>query len=111
MFGPGLHPPLPTVRINHNLLLWSSVADPSRDRVDSLSSTLRRRRQMGELDGWGAVLLGTASLSRKGETQSAQYKDKRPCELQRRDAYRAPRSAAYLLYFKQIRPLDFELKI
>ena len=50
MIREGLHPPRPAVRINNNLLLWSSVSYPSRDRADSFSSTLRRRRNMGELD-------------------------------------------------------------
>src|SRR5713226_756332 len=48
--GLGLHPPLPAVRINNNLLFWSSVPYPSRDRVNSFFSTLRRRRNMGEVD-------------------------------------------------------------
>src|SRR5258708_27903820 len=62
MIRPGLHPPLPAVRINNNLLLWSSVSDPSRDRVDSFSPTLRRRRNMGELArryGIGFIRLAT----------------------------------------------------
>ncbi len=46
----GLHPPFSVVRINNNLLICSSVSYPSRNRVDSFSSTLRRRREMGELD-------------------------------------------------------------
>src|SRR4029077_13934431 len=63
MIRPGLHPPLPAVRINNNLLLWSSVSDPSRDRVDSFPATLGCRRNPGELDGWaGAAFLGMASL-------------------------------------------------
>jgi hypothetical protein len=63
---------LPAVRINNNLLLWSSVSDPSRDRVDPFSSALRRRRNMGELDGWAsAAFLRMASLTSKVETQSA----------------------------------------
>ena len=59
---PGLHPPLPAVRINNNLLLWSSVSDPSRESIDSFSSTLCHRRNMGELDrrsGIGFMRLAT----------------------------------------------------
>src|SRR5271169_783732 len=78
---PGLHPPLPAVRINNNLLLWSSVSDPSRDHVDSFSSTLRRRRNMGELDGWaGAAFLRMASLRCEPKDPN---KDERPCQLLR----------------------------
>ncbi len=76
---PGLHPPWPAERINNNLLLWSSVSDPSRDRVDSFSSTLRRRRDMGELDGWAsAAFLRMASLRCEAKGPN---KDERPCQL------------------------------
>src|ERR1700684_3007121 len=70
VIGPGLHPPRPGVRINNNLLFWSSVSYPSRDCVDSLSSTLRRWRNMSELDrrsGIGLMRLTTAQ--RKAENQ------------------------------------------
>ena len=91
MIRPGLHPPLPAVRINNNLLLWSSVSDPSRDRVDSFSSTLRRRRNMGELDGWaGAAFLRMAS--RRCETKGPN-KDERPCQLFRCNTGHASRIA------------------
>src|SRR5258705_7228955 len=70
MVGPGLHPPLPAARINYNLLLWSSVPDPSRDRVDSFSSTLRCRRNMGELDRRsGIVFMRLATIQRNAENQ------------------------------------------
>src|SRR5882762_1501933 len=72
MIRPRLHPPLPAVRIDNNLLLWSSVSDPSRDRVDPFSSTLRRRRNMGELDrraGIGFVRLAT--VQRNAEYSSS----------------------------------------
>ena|SRR5580692_1716126 len=46
---PELHPRLPVVRINNNPLRWSSVSYLSRDSVDSLSSTLRRQRNMVNL--------------------------------------------------------------
>jgi hypothetical protein len=50
---------------------------------------------MGELNGLaGAAFLGMASLTRKVETQGAYNKDKRPCELCRRNACRAPYSAS-----------------
>jgi hypothetical protein len=39
MIRPVLYRPRPAVRINNNLLLWSSISHPSRDRVDSFSST------------------------------------------------------------------------
>jgi hypothetical protein len=79
MIRPGLHPPWPAVRINNNLLLWSSVSDPPRDRVHSFSSTLRRRRNMGELNGWaGAAFLGMASL--RCEAKGLE-KDERPHQL------------------------------
>ncbi len=49
MIRPGLHPPRPAVRINHNLLPRSSARNSAGDRVNSFSSALRRRRNMGEL--------------------------------------------------------------
>src|SRR6201987_1198760 len=102
MIRPGLHPPLPAVHINNNLLLWSSVSDPSRDRVDSFSPTLRRRWNMAELDGRaGAAFLRMASLACKAKTQNAKNKDELPCELFRRDAYRAPCSGC-----EHVRPQD-----
>src|SRR5271163_3933657 len=105
MFRPGLHPPWPAVRINNDLLIWSSVSDPSRDSVDSFSSALRRRRNMGELDGWaGAAFLRMASLTRKVETQSAYNKDKRSCNLLRRNAYRALCSASRVPPCGHVRP-------
>src|ERR1700686_1714921 len=70
MIRPGLHPPLPAVRINDNLLLWSSVSDLSRDRVDSFSSTLRRRRNMGELDRRSGIdFMRLATVQRNAEDQ------------------------------------------
>ena len=52
------------MRINNNLLLWSSVSDPSRDRVDSFPATLGCRSNPGEVDRWaGAAFLGMASLT------------------------------------------------
>jgi hypothetical protein len=77
--------------INNNLLLWSSVSDPPRDRVDSFSS-LRRRRNMRELSGWaGAAFLGMASLRCKAK---APNKGERPCQLFRRNACHASRGAS-----------------
>ena len=68
MFRPRLHPPWPAVRINNNLLLWLAVHDASRDRIDSFSSTLRRRRNMGELDrGRGIGFLRVATTQRNAE--------------------------------------------
>src|SRR5258707_3105155 len=75
MLRPGLNPPLPAVRITNNLLLGSSVADRSRDRVDSFSSTLRRRRNMGELDrrpGMGFMRLATAQRNAENQQRSLQ---------------------------------------
>ena len=91
MIRPGLHPPLPAVRVNNNLLLWSRVFDPSRDRVNSFSSTLRRRRNMGELNGWaGAAFLRMASL--RCETKDPN-KDERPCQFFRCNTGHASRIA------------------
>ena len=91
MIRPGLRPPLPAVRINNNLLLWSSVSDPSRDRVDSFSSTLRRRRNLGELNGWaGAAFLRMASLRCEAKDPN---KDERPCQLFRCNTGHASRIA------------------
>jgi len=42
MLRPGLHPPLPAVRINNNLLPRVSVSDAPCDRIDPLSAALRR---------------------------------------------------------------------
>ena len=70
MIRPRLHPPRPTMRVDNDLLLRSSVSYPPRDRVDSLSSTLGRRRNMGELDRRsriGVVRLTTAQ--RNAENQ------------------------------------------
>src|ERR1700722_2892141 len=70
MISPGLQPPLPAVRINDNPLLWSSVSDPSRDRVDSFPPTLRRRRNMRELDQRSGIgLWGLATVKRNGKSQ------------------------------------------
>src|SRR5277367_6754613 len=70
MIRPGLHPPLPAVRIDNKLLLWSSVSDPSRDRVDSFSSTLRRWWNMGELDRrCGTGFMRLATVQRNAENQ------------------------------------------
>src|SRR5271170_386223 len=72
MIRPGLHPPRPAVRINNNLLLWSSVCHPSSDRVESLSSALRRRRNMGELDrrsGIGFIRMATGQCHAENQQQ------------------------------------------
>src|SRR6266853_774116 len=67
---PWLHPPLPAVRINNNLLIWSSVSYPSRNRVDSFSSTFRRRRNLGELDRrFGIGFMRLATVQRNAENQ------------------------------------------
>src|SRR5882757_2166217 len=84
MIRPGLHPPLPAVCINGNLLIWSSVSDPSRDRVDSFSSTLRRRRDMGELDrkfGIGFMRLATVQRNAKKQHGSLQENWDRQSQL------------------------------
>jgi len=66
------------------------------------------RRNPGELDGWaGAAFLGMASLTHKVESQSAYNKDKRPCELLRRSAYRAPFSASRVPPCEHFRHHDF----
>src|SRR5271167_2924358 len=70
MIRPGLHPPWPAVRINNNLLLWSSVSYLSRDRVDFFSSTLRRRRNMGEFNRrYGTGFMRPATVQRDAENQ------------------------------------------
>jgi hypothetical protein len=56
------------VRIDNNLLLWSSVPNPSSDRVDSFWSTLRRRRNMGELDRRSGIgFMRLAAVQRNAE--------------------------------------------
>jgi hypothetical protein len=60
------------VRTNNNLLIWSSVSYPSRNRVDSFSSTLRRQQEMGELDrrsGIGFMRLATVQGNAENEQQ------------------------------------------
>src|SRR5580698_467977 len=70
MLRPRLHPPRSAVCINNNLLLWSSVSYPSRDRVDSFSSTLRRRRNMSELDRRSGIgFMRLATVQRNAESQ------------------------------------------
>src|ERR1700758_3991024 len=72
MIRPRLHPPRPGVRINNNPLVWSSVSYPSGDRVDSFSSTFRRRRNMGELDrryGIGFMRLATVQCNAEHQQQ------------------------------------------
>src|ERR1700693_1977892 len=102
MIRPGLHPPRPGVCINNNLLLCSSVSDPSRDRVDSFASTLRRRRNMGELDGWaGASFLGVATMNCKTVDQN---EGERECEVLRRKACHASRSASRVFPSEHVRP-------
>src|SRR5258707_6466573 len=81
MIGPGLNPPLPAVRINNNLLLWSSVSDPSRDRVDSFSSTLRRRRNMRELDRRAGIgFMRLATVQRNAENQQRSLQENWGCQ-------------------------------
>jgi len=61
--------------MNNNLLLWSSASDPSRNRVDSLSSTLRCRRNIGELDrrsGIGFMRLATVQRNAENQQRSLQ---------------------------------------
>src|SRR6516165_10142399 len=67
---PRLHPPRPAVRIDNDLLSCASVSDAPRDRIDSLSSTLRRRRNLGELDRWTrAGLMRLAPVQHHTENQ------------------------------------------
>src|SRR5258708_40166202 len=76
MIGLGLPPPLPAVRVNNNLLPCSSVSDPSRDRVDSFSPTLRRRRNMGEFDRRrGIGFMRLAAAQRNAENQQRSLKE------------------------------------
>ncbi len=89
---PGLHPPRPTMRIDNDLLSRASVSDAPGNLVDSSWSTLRHRRDMGELDGWaGAAFLRMASLRCKTK---APNEDERPCQLSRQNACHASRSAS-----------------
>jgi hypothetical protein len=63
------------VRINNNLLIWSSLSYPSRNRADSFSSTLRRRREIGELDrrsGIGFMRLAAVQRNAKNQQRSLQ---------------------------------------
>src|SRR5271170_586844 len=70
MITPGLHPPWPAVRIDYNLLARSSTRDPAGNRVDSFSSTLCRRRNMGELDRrCGIRFMRLATVQRNAEHQ------------------------------------------
>jgi hypothetical protein len=65
-----LHPPLPGVRVYDNFLVWSSVPDPSRDRVYSFWPTLRRRRNVGELDrrsGIGFIRMTTVQQNAENQ--------------------------------------------
>jgi len=58
------------VRVYDNFLVWSSVPDPSRYRVYSFWPTLRRRRNVGELDrrsGIGFIRMTT--VQRNAENQ------------------------------------------
>src|SRR6266481_3241696 len=67
-------PTTSTVRVDNNLLPWVSVSDAPRDRIDSLSSTLRHRRNMGEFDrrsGIGFMRLATVQ-------RNAEYQQQRP---------------------------------
>src|ERR1700692_3363782 len=85
MIRPGLYPPRPGVCINNNLLLWSSIFYPSRDRVDSFSTTFRRRRNMGELDrssGIGFMRLATSQRNAENHQQrSLQESWEQPTQL------------------------------
>src|ERR1700693_2471504 len=82
MIRPGLHPPWPALRINNNLLLWSSASYPPRDGVDSFASTLRREAK-------------------------DHNKHERPREFLRRNAYRAPCSPSRVPFFEHFRHHDF----
>ena|ERR1700751_2135459 len=99
---PGLHPPRPTVCIYNDLLSRASVSDAPRDRVGLLPATLCGCRDLGEFDRWaGAVFRGMASL--RCETKGPN-KDKRPCQLFRRNAYRAPCGASGVPSCEHVRP-------
>src|ERR1700722_6139522 len=73
MIRLGLYPPRPAVRINNNLPLWSSVSYSSRDRIDSFSSPLRRRRDMSELDRRsGSRFMRLATVSQRNAENQQQ---------------------------------------
>ena len=94
------------MRINNNLPLWSSVSDPSRDRVDSFPATLDCRGNPGELDGWAVAFLGMASLRCKAK---APNKDERPCQLFRRNACHASRIASSrVVLCEHVRPRNLK---
>jgi hypothetical protein len=123
MIRLGLHPPRPAVRINNNLLLWSSVSYSSRDRIDSFSSPLRRRRNMSELDrrsGSGFMRLATVQHNAENQQQRSlqEHRDQqsqshvthyRPPDAkgERRPAAFEPKSyrtEAPVCTFNQVRP-------
>jgi hypothetical protein len=57
MIGEGLDPPRPASRIDNDLLSWLRIFDPTCNRVDALTPTLCRRRNLAELNrrssiGW-----------------------------------------------------------
>src|SRR6266478_3937793 len=93
-------PTRPGVCINNNLLLWSSVSDPSRDRVGPLPATLCGWRDLGELDGWaGASFLGVATMNCKTGDQN-----EGECEVLRPEACHAPRIASRVFPGEHVRP-------
>src|SRR6266851_1628913 len=84
---PGLHPPRPAVRINNDLLSGPRISDAARDSVDSLATTLCRRRDLGELDRWCTVSLARLAIC-QGNAEGQQQ------DLLRRQRGKASRSHA-----------------
>ena len=87
-----MHPPLPAVRINNNQLIWSSVSCGSRNRVDSFSSTLRRRRNMSELgrrSGIGFMRLATVQRNAHIKCSSDRFEQQLMIERFPKELHRA----------------------
>src|SRR5262249_3495105 len=67
---PWLHPPCPTPCVNNNLLSGVCPGDSSGDEINSFSATLRRGRDLAELDRRSSVgMSGLATIQRNTENQ------------------------------------------
>src|SRR5262244_1289059 len=71
---PWLHPPCATPCVNNNPLSGVCTGDSSRDEINSFSATLRRGRDLAELDRRSSVgMSGLASVQRNTEKQHKRF--------------------------------------
>src|SRR5215813_1726246 len=69
LIRPGLNPPRPTARIDHDLLPGASANDAPRDGFHSFSPPLGGRGNFAEFNGWSGAGLACATAQCKREKQ------------------------------------------